>query len=204
MRKFDILVPVVLIACLIVLAYILTQVFSESSGPTRRVDQSEIVLDPSRYTDEAPPPANVSNTPIEADPAIDTDANSSRLDDYYNDDETDSAAPDQTTEVVTPPSTDYMSETEKNTSTTGTTSSTNSSRGGKYLVIAGSFRQEIYAKDRVKNLRASGFKSTEMGYTNRGAYAVALVEALDSYSRAEQLAQQVRAKGYEVFIKTRK
>lgn len=204
MRKFDILVPIILIGCLIALAYILTQIFSEQEQLVQpRLDQSEIVLDPSRYVDEEAPPANISNTP-DALAGIDAQGNTSnRLDDYYDEGnaagEALSDSPSYETKAST--TTDYVSESDRLAKNRVEGSS---STAGRYLVIAGSFRQEIYAKDRVRNLKASGFKQTEMGYTNRGAYAVALVDAVNSYSQAEQLAQQVRAKGYEVFIKQRR
>ncbi len=201
MRKFDVLVPIILIACLIALAYILTQIFSEQGTAVQpRVDQSEIVLDPSRYVDADVPPANTSNTPSDA-LAIGEDetAASNRLDDYYNTQDDVEPAPTNSPSYDTRPAatTDYVSESDRE-------AGSSASSKGRYLVIAGSFRQEIYAQDRVRNLKASGFKNTEMGYTNRGAFAVALVDALDSYSQAEKLAEQVRAKGYEVFVKQRR
>lgn len=209
MRKFDILVPIILICCLIALAYILTQIFSEQEQLVQpRGDQSEIVLDPSRYIDEdVPPPANISNTPGALPTSEGSERASSRLDDYYNEEENyekpeeEPATSQPAYETQPTATTDYVSESERlGNKQLGHSSSTT----GRYLVIAGSFRQEIYAKDRVRNLKASGFKQTEMGYTNRGTYAVALVDALDTYSQAERLAQQVRAKGYEVFIKQRR
>lgn len=202
MRKFDILVPIILIACLIALAYILTQIFSEQGTAVQpRVDQSEIVLDPSRYVDGDVPPANISNTPEALDTLAEAEsAASNRLDDYYNeqDDAGQEPAESPSYETQAAATTDYVSESDLKAG-----SDKSASSQGRYLIIAGSFRQEIYAKDRVRNLKASGFKNTEMGYTNRGAFAVALVDALDSYSQAEKLAQQVKAKGYDVFIKQR-
>lgn len=204
MRKFDILVPIILIACLIALAYILTQIFSEQDKNTSRAEQAEIVLDPSRYTEEAPSAANISNTPEALSDKESEPATSGRLDDYYEEDQPEENASSQPSYDSDPvPITDYVSEDERQAASSSSNNETTSVSRGKYLVIAGSFRQEIYAKDRIKNLKASGFRDTEMGYTNRGTYAVALVGASDSYSQAKKLAQQVQAKGYEVFIKQR-
>lgn len=224
MLKLDILVPIILILCLIALAYILSEIFKGPDAP--QPEPREIVLDPSRYTDETAGTdtdgsANVSNTPGALDGGIaSTDgetaggaSGSSRLDDYYDDDDQggtstsdtdtdDGPGYDTTPAAPNLPRTDYQSDEDSGTTSGGSQAAATTS--GRYLVIAGSFRQKINAQSRVRNLRSNGFSEAEVGYTNRGAYAVALVEATTTYGAAQDLAARVSAKGYEVFIKERR
>lgn len=75
---------------------------------------------------------------------------------------------------------------------------------GRYLVIAGSFRQVVNADERVRALRKAGFADTRLEKFNRSTYAVALAGQSDSYSEANRLAQSVRAKGFEAEVMRRR
>ena len=71
---------------------------------------------------------------------------------------------------------------------------------GRYFVIAGTFRQVINARTRVRDLRQAGFGDTEMSMFDRGTYAVALVSRSEDYSEASALAERVRTAGYEAKV----
>lgn len=69
-----------------------------------------------------------------------------------------------------------------------------------YFVIAGTFRQEINARTRVRDLRQAGFSTTEVTKFDRGTYAVALVSRSGDYGPAADMAQRVRAAGFESMV----
>ncbi|TXF90904.1 SPOR domain-containing protein [Neolewinella aurantiaca] len=81
--------------------------------------------------------------------------------------------------------------------------STSGSRG-RYLVIAGSFRQKANAEQRVKDLRNAGFNDTRLEKFNRGTYAVALAGQTDRFSAAERLAAQIVGAGFEARVMRRR
>lgn len=219
MLKLDILIPAILIVCLIALAYILHEIFNEPK--VVRPDQTEIVLDPSRYTDNSTPTngssANVSNTPDALDNGgsitDNTTTNNASMETTTAANDEDQFA-DGTEEgddgyespgynsTPTTPTTDYVSESERNASSN--TSPVAVPSGSKYIVIAGSYRQEVNARQQMKRLRNAGFPDAEIGFTNRGAYAVAVAGKSDSEMNAREIAAKVRAKGYDAFVKQRR
>ncbi|THH37738.1 SPOR domain-containing protein [Neolewinella litorea] len=71
---------------------------------------------------------------------------------------------------------------------------------GRYLVIAGTFRQVINARTRVRDLVQAGFAETELKIFDRGTYAVALVDRSNSYTEAAELAGRVRSAGFEADV----
>lgn len=75
---------------------------------------------------------------------------------------------------------------------------------GRYLVIAGSFRQKANAEQRVKDLRGAGFNDTRLEKFNRGTYAVALAGQTDRFSAAERLAGQIVGAGFEAKVMRRR
>ncbi|MEM9835311.1 MAG: SPOR domain-containing protein [Bacteroidota bacterium] len=211
--KLDILVPAILIVCLIALAWLLSEIFNSPEDlATVPAQQNEIVLDPSRYTDGSTAtntPANVSNTPdalsngetTTGQSTSGSEGNSPNENDFTNNSEETgtSSSPSFERPAVAPATTDFISESERNAGSTATRST-----GNKYLVIAGTFRQEANARQQVKRLKRAGFADAELGFTNRGAYAVALVGSSNSYRSASTLANQASSKGYQVFVKQRK
>ncbi|NJB86860.1 hypothetical protein GGR26_002637 [Lewinella marina] len=71
---------------------------------------------------------------------------------------------------------------------------------GRFLVIAGTFRQEINARTRVRDLVQAGFAETALRIFDRGTYAVALVDRTDTYTEARELAGRVRSAGFEADV----
>ncbi len=82
--------------------------------------------------------------------------------------------------------------------------SSTSTGNGRYLVIAGSFRQKANAEQRVKDLRGAGFNDTRLEKFNRGTYAVALAGQTNRFSAAERLASQIVGAGYEAKVMRRR
>ncbi len=71
---------------------------------------------------------------------------------------------------------------------------------GAYLVIAGSFKQMINAENQVKRLRRKGYENARVAMFNKGAYGVALVDAFDSFSKADQLSTELNDAGIEAAV----
>ncbi len=87
--------------------------------------------------------------------------------------------------------------------TSGSTSSASTatvSSEGKYMVLAGSFKQRANAETQVANLRKKGFANAEVSLFNRSAYAVVLVDRFDNYSDAKQLVADLKAKGVDALV----
>ena len=74
----------------------------------------------------------------------------------------------------------------------------------EFLVIAGTFRQEMNARRRVSDLMKAGFTRTEMKNFDRGTYAVALVNRSPQYAAAREIADRVRAAGFEATVYRRR
>ena len=74
----------------------------------------------------------------------------------------------------------------------------------EFLVIAGTFRQEMNARRRVSDLMEAGFTRTEMMNFDRGTYAVALVNRSPDYGAARKIADRVRAAGFEATVYRRR
>ena len=76
-----------------------------------------------------------------------------------------------------------------------------SSSNGKYLVLAGSFKQKSNAEAQVKRLKKLGFDDALVTSFNGGSLAVALVGRFDNSAAANKLASQLEAKGVDAFVK---
>jgi cell division protein FtsN len=72
--------------------------------------------------------------------------------------------------------------------------------GGRYRVVAGSFKQMDGARRHVKYLHKLGFKSAEVGRMNRGAYGVVVVERTDDRREANRIAEKLEAKGVDANV----
>lgn len=223
MFKLDTLVPVILIICLLALAYLLSQIFSPAEQEIRSRPTSEIVLDADRYrdTEDLGAATNIDNNRT-SDASSTTSANNSNntttatLDDYYEDGSRGTVEGDNKATATSTDSDDdkyyeeedYSStdthtgtDTQTATETANTTTTRQDIRRGEYHVIAGSFRQKIYAQQLVRELKRDGFSDAYVGYMNRGAYAVAVAGSSSSYSTAKQLGSRVKGEGYDVFVK---
>jgi cell division protein FtsN len=93
-------------------------------------------------------------------------------------------------------------ETETDTITTNTVGEPNGT--GRYLVIAGSFRQRMGAEQRVSRLKKAGFSESTVEKFNRGTYAVALAGQSDRFSEAKNLADKIIKAGFEAQVMRRR
>ncbi|MBC6993768.1 SPOR domain-containing protein [Neolewinella lacunae] len=215
MKNTSILLPIILIGCIAAVLYLFyaaLQATDDQPGNTA----PPIVLDPTDYAEERAPADLGANTNLdpyfqpvsaeeaaadsiaaanfaaqEADPRPENSPSNEGV--PANDD---SPSYESTTSVRTPP---VRPDPAPNYPTTPVETSE-----GRYLVIAGSFRQMVNADERVRALRKAGFAETRLEKFNRSTYAVALAGQSDSYSEANRLAQSVRAKGFEAEVMRRR
>lgn len=81
----------------------------------------------------------------------------------------------------------------------GTPTSYNSD--GEFMVVAGSFSQRYNAESQVKLLKELGYKNARVEIFNSGSLATALVDRFDDYDRAKRLANELKGKGVDSFVK---
>lgn len=74
------------------------------------------------------------------------------------------------------------------------------SNDGRYMVLAGSYQQEVNAKQQAAKLRRMGYEDAEVSKFNRGAYASVLVDRFDSQSDARSLERELKNKGIEAYV----
>lgn len=69
-----------------------------------------------------------------------------------------------------------------------------SSSAGAYSVQAGSFKERINAENQVSRLKKLGYSSAEVATSNRGAFAVAVVDRFSNYDDAAALVKELKSK----------
>ncbi len=131
--------------------------------------------------------------PSSEDPVVDSeyddpyppyDPDTSGYDDFYDDyDPDDSELPADNYEEDSPASPTRPDYTEPR-----------GSRGGDYLVLAGTFRIRSGAESQVSRLRSKGYSNAELELFDKGTYAVVVVDRFDSYASADALVQELRKK----------
>lgn len=87
---------------------------------------------------------------------------------------------------------------------TNTTNYSHSKGSGRYMVLAGSFRQESNANSHAAKLRRMGYDGAEVSIFNRGAYASVLVDRFSDKSDARSLARELENKGIEALVITKR
>ena len=213
MKNTSIFIPLLLIVCLGALIYLFFAAL-QAAEDDHRGDADRIVLNAEDYRD--PDPAtdvtlNNAERTDEDEPSANTTTDNG---DYL----AEVPASEKTvTEPVAPPATntdETRSAGSGNTATATTAPSTSTDGGsdarpasvpnGRYLVIAGTFRQQTGANERVDALRIAGFTDARTERFNRGTYAVALAGQFDRYRDAERYAAQVADRGFEVRVMKRR
>ncbi len=71
---------------------------------------------------------------------------------------------------------------------------------GKYMVIAGSYRQRTNADSQASKLRGMGYNNTEVTLFDRGTFAVVLVDRFSSYGDAKRLVNELTGKGIDAVV----
>jgi cell division protein FtsN len=203
MKNTSILIPIILIVCLGALIYLFSAARNAADNPSGQGGNDRIVLNPADYSDD----------PLPEDLGEDAD-----LEPYFQEvpeDEIEGeragtsgqpastpATGDRFPEISETPADTYDREADRKPATDLPEIAVDTD--GRYLVIAGSFRQLANAEARVKALRRSGFAETTLEKFNRGTYAVALAGRSDRYSEAARIAERVRAAGFEARVMKRR
>ncbi|GIV31591.1 MAG: hypothetical protein KatS3mg029_0942 [Saprospiraceae bacterium] len=82
-----------------------------------------------------------------------------------------------------------------------TRESTISSVGGRYLVLAGAYRQMANAERALRDLKAKGYQNARIELFDRGTYAVILVDRFDDLAQARQLQSKLKKEGIDCYVK---
>lgn len=77
---------------------------------------------------------------------------------------------------------------------------TTTSRGGEYLVLAGSFKIKSNAESQAQKLRNMGYNNASSEIFNKGAYAVVMVDRFGSESEAQNLVNELKKKGVDSYV----
>lgn len=80
----------------------------------------------------------------------------------------------------------------------------NASSTGKYLVVAGTFKQEANAQIQLKKFKQMGYDNAEIGKFNKKAYASLIVNRFASAAEAKQLVNTLKRKGIEAYVHTKR
>ena len=209
MRKTSLLIPLILVACLAILVYLIVVGFSSSEADdlTRGQRSERIVQGRPDYTDEELPADIGRNTDLETAPRLAPRGAEERdIDDYFEEVPEDEIVRPQASARQESERTPPASSTSTRAPATAPTArqSTAASSGRDYLVLAGSFRQYANATERVERLRAAGFADSRVERFDRGSFAVALAGEADSYGAANQMASRLRSAGFEAQVMRRR
>lgn len=75
------------------------------------------------------------------------------------------------------------------------------SAAGPYLVVAGTFRSETNAAERVKTLKKLGYAQARVGFFNQRTYASAIAGSYASAQAAQTVANAIQQQGIEAIVK---
>lgn len=76
----------------------------------------------------------------------------------------------------------------------------NADSNGKYLVVAGTFKQEINAQTQLKKFKQMGYDNAEVGKFNKNAYASLVVERFATSAEAQRLVKSLKSKGIDCYV----
>lgn len=82
-----------------------------------------------------------------------------------------------------------------------TRESTISPEGGRYLVLAGTYRQMANAERALRNMKSKGYTNARIELFDKGTYAVILVDRFDDIQKARELQRRLKGDGIEAYIK---
>lgn len=207
MKNTSILIPIILIGCLAALGFLFYKAL-QTVEEDRGRGNNPIVLNEADYAEE-PTPTDVGATTDYDAAAITTNEEEDDIlarqaaREKREEEERLAAAAERARQEEANRIKDGNT-TPANKANPNFDTATEPSGSGRYLVIAGSFRQRANAEERVTSLRKAGFNDTRMEKFNRGTYAVALAGQSDRYSEAEQLAGKIVAAGFEAKVMRRR
>ena len=186
MRNTPVLIPIILAICIGTLAYLLYAAFSTSAAPLEpRVQLPRVDADYSaRPTDD-----------LGRDPVEDLE---------YTEREAPAPAPSTYDRPAAQPEAPVYREDEQVanewTQNNNVAREVTADRAGRYVVLAGSFRQLANAERQTGKLRKAGFAEAEVIKSTGGAYAMAMVGRRSAEAEANRLMAQVKAKGFDARV----
>ena len=215
MSRLDIITIAIVVVCLAALGYLVYKIAGlynneEPATPLTEAYGNEDTPDEQTYTDWEDEVASTGDdvdldddelgSYADTDEAEVTDGTSN-----YSDDEL-----DEGTDIAEESTDDYddSSSTTSNNNGNSSGSSSNSSTAtasrtsssGKYMVLAGQFRQRSNADGHASKLRGMGYNNTSVELFDRGSYAVVLVDRFDSYNSAKRLVNELTGKGIDAIV----
>lgn len=219
--RLDSLLPVILIACLIALAYFLTKAV-QASRDTNNPEPAPIQLDQNDYGQSSSSTSANTDTDLGGEPSgssstTNTEDGTEPEQDGYQAEQAEDESPAtensyrvSTGSSYTPTDDDDQASNSSSGSTatrTATGGSSSSSRSntayrsqGDYLVVAGSYRERINADVQMRKLHRAGFPYAEVEIFDRGTYALVVVNAFDGYNDALALKNQLKSKGFDAYV----
>lgn len=197
MSRLDIITIVIVGVCVAALGYLLYMTISQINTPPEEaatVAPLEPIDEGFTYEDSTYAAINPSEDPVSGNqPQSYQDAEPDRIPETSTSQSTPDEAEIERPEPATSTST-------RPTTTTTTKAAPRSDRTGKYLVIAGSFRNPDGAERRVRDLRELGYQNAEASTFDRGL-TVALVDRFSSRSSADALVRELQNRGVDAFVK---
>ncbi|PSR13071.1 MAG: hypothetical protein DA408_14270 [Bacteroidetes bacterium] len=206
MSKLDLLTISIVIVCLAALGYLVYKIvdlMNPPAAPTSGIQDTYVEPAPtadSTYTDwDNEANANNSDADLDDDQVGQTlsDENSSTPsgNSSYADEEMDNSS-SGVAETATGSNKSGDAQTATAYDSTPAASSL-----GKYMVLAGSYRQRVNADNQAARLRKLGYSSTEVKLFDKGTYAVVLVNRFSNYNDAKKLVTELAGKGVDALVK---
>ena len=184
MRNTPVLIPIILAICIGTLAYLLYAAFSTSAAPLEpRVQLPRVDADYS-----ARPADDLGGDPVEELEYIEREA----------------PAPGTYERPAARPEAPVYREDEQVanewTEDNEVAREVAADKAGRYVVLAGSFRQLANAERQTGKLRKAGFAEAEVIKSTGGAYAMAMVGRRSAEAEANRLMARVKAKGFDARV----
>lgn len=208
MSKLDVLTIAIVIVCLAALGYLVYKIVNLVNPPEEPTTSIQDSYEDTAGTDE--------NTYQDWDNEVDTAEGDVDLDDEQVDSYTDTdenvpgAVGTNATADEMDDKTTGLAENNTSTSSKGSTATTtapaasSTNNSGRYMVLAGSYRQRVNADNQVARLRKMGYNNAEVSLFDRGSYAVVLVDRFSTYGDAKRLVNELAAKGVDAIVDEKK
>jgi cell division protein FtsN len=192
MSRLDYLTIAIVALCMAALIYLVYRYVNLPHEPHNLPNTEKIVRDTTQYTDEtAGYPAEDTSSFDRPSPgaAVDTETIEKPALNTVTKKATVKPAP------VEPKPTPSPVETE--TIAPAPTAATSS---GKYMVIAGSFKNAGSAQTQLKQVKKLGYANARIEKFNRGAYATVLVDRFANSGSAKSLVNTLKSKGIDAMV----
>lgn len=198
MSRLDYVTISIVVICLIALGFLVFKTIGlMTADPAKKKEQTEQLADDSGVADTYEDVDSLSGEDLDDDEisGVLDDPNSDTSEDDLAQDASDLETEDTSDRVTDDEPADtedeYIAQNETPTSY----------KSGTFMVLAGSYRQEVNAENQVKKLKAKGFDNARVAKFNNSAFAVALVDRFDSRSDADALVRSLKDKGFDSFVK---